>query len=306
MTAIFRWMVCLLLAMGGVQGCDDSNDSPLAVARPLTQAELAAIAVLELEIEGRNKGDPDLLKLVNNFPMVRLSSGTVVILPDSETYRAIEEKIIIPSFLASEWDHSEFEELQVIHVSPTKVHVAAMIARYDSDNTKYLNVNTLWIVTKQDDHWGAKIRSSWAPVPGVSDGGNNVSDGENYAEAESAAINVLMHYIEARNNRDSEALAALNHYPRINLEGPELKVFQTPEEYIVFEENTVIHGLDYAEWDHSELSGIEVIQSGADKVHLAANCDNFDVMSEECSSQTGLWVIIKIDDRWGIRAHSYF
>ncbi len=96
------------------------------------------------------------------------------------------------------------------------------------------------------------------------------------------------------------------HYPLFFLVGAELITFESAEEYIVFEESTVIHDLDYTEWDHSKLSEAKVIQSGAEKVHLTAKIDLFNVTGEEYSSEEGLWIVIKKDDRWGIRARSDF
>jgi hypothetical protein len=55
-----------------------------------------------------------------------------------------------------------------------------------------------------------------------------------------------------------------------------------------------------------QLSEVEVIQSGAEKVHLTAKIDLFNVTGEEYSSEEGLWIVIKKDDRWGIRARSDF
>ena len=112
--------------------------------------------------------------------------------------------------------------------------------------------------------------------------------------------------MEARNNRDSKGLAALNHYPQMLLDGIDLKIFNTPEDYISYEENTVMHALDYAEWDHSELDNVAVIQSSPNKVHLVIGCGHFNVVGESCGREEGLWVIIKIGDRWLIHGRSMF
>ena len=53
----------------------------------------------------------------------------------------------------------------------------------------------------------------------------------------------------------------------------------------------VIHGLDYAEWDHSMLDNFEVIQSGPAKVHLTYSCQHIDAFGECTDIEEDLWVI---------------
>ena len=83
-------------------------------------------------------------------------------------------------------------------------------------------------------------------------------------------------------------------------------MFQTSEEYIVFEETVVIPDLDYSEWDHSEWDKIEVIQSRGNKVHVSAKLSQFDVVGEKYLTQDQFWVITKIDDHWKIQSLSNF
>ena len=166
----------------------------------------------------------------------------------------------------------------------------------------YLTTQTLRIVTLQSGQWGIKVRSTY-PLATPSEI-SNISEAE-IASAESAARNVLEKYIEARNNRDVEGLAELHHYPSVVLRNVDLYVFNAPEDYITYEENTVMPNLDYAEWDHSKLNSVEVIQSDPGMVHLAIKIEDINIVGEMSGGgEEGIWVVTKIDDKWGIQARS--
>jgi hypothetical protein len=287
------FLMCVVL----ISGCSDSSDSAPKDQLALTPAEAAAIEMLELHMKGRNTTDPAFIAAQNNYPKVRLSAGNVEIAETEEISRFIEEFLTIPFFLSSEWDHSEWDDIKIVHSSENKVHFALTFSRVDVSGNKYKTADTYWVVTDQDNHWGLKHHSSFV---------DESSTGGDVAEAEAAAIRVLERHIEARNNRDSEALAALNSYPLVYLPDVDLQMFQTSEEYIVFEETVVILGLDYSEWDHSEWDKIEVIQSRGNKVHIAAKLSQFDVVGEKYPTQDQFWVVTKIDDHWKIQSLSNF
>jgi len=305
MSDLFRWIVCCFLSVAFLQGCGDSSDSdPQNYFNPvIAQAESTAIEVNEKQLEVWNSLDADKAASLNNYTFVRFNSGQLQMIETHEIYRDVLEKFTIPNTLATEWDHTSWDELEVIQSSQTKVHVAGRFSRFDKGGNRYLTGETLRIVTMQEGHWGIKIRSTYSLS--TPDEFNNVAQ-EDITAAESAAIKVLENYMEARNNRDSESLAELYHYPQALLLDVDLHIFNTKEDYIVHEENSVIYDLDYAEWDHSELDRVEFIQSGVNKVHLTIGCDNINVVGESCGKEEGIWVVTKVADRWAIQGRSMF
>jgi hypothetical protein len=60
------------------------------------------------------------------------------------------------------WDHSTLDLVKGIHESDVKVHFKIEFSRYRADGIKYATHQSLWIVTKEDDHWGILARSSYA------------------------------------------------------------------------------------------------------------------------------------------------
>ena len=295
-------MFCILL----LQGCSDSSDSP--ESKPtnpvLIQAELAALEINRKQQDAWNALDANTEAAVNHYPFIRLSAGTLIVFETFEAYRDIVDAISLPNLLTSEWDHTEWDQLEAFQSSPTKVHLAGSFSRINKNGEKYLSTATVRIVTKEQDTWGIKVRST-APLTRPDELGETMKN--EIAAAESAAMLVLKNYIQAWNERDSPSLSELHHYPSLLLQGVDLQRFDTPEDYISYQENTVFHHLDYAEWDHSDLGYADVIQSGIDTVHIAIECENFNVLGESCGgAEKGLWIITRVEDKWGIHARSQF
>jgi hypothetical protein len=63
----------------------------------------------------------------------------------------------------AEWDHSAWERREVIHAGPDKVHFDTRFTRYRADGSVIGGFDSIYIMTKEDGHWGVKARSSYAP-----------------------------------------------------------------------------------------------------------------------------------------------
>ncbi len=94
-----------------------------------------------------------------NFPSVRLASNTLVIIdkpgwhpPDTFTRGAL-----------AQWHHSAWERRCVIHAGADKVHFDTCFTRYRADGSVIGRFDSIYVVTREGDHWGVKARSSFAP-----------------------------------------------------------------------------------------------------------------------------------------------
>lgn len=304
MANLFFRAICLSILVAFLHGCDDSSDSSnqkSVESLALIEARAAAIRVNERQTEAFNNFDAEGIAAEFNYPSIRLDIGQVQVFSTSELKVAVSEQITFPGLIASNWDHSAWEKLEAVQVSPNKVHVSGRFSRFDKDGNIYATANTMRIVTKQDDHWGIKISSSYIQSTLAED--SEISEGD-IAAAEGAGKQVVDQYIKHLNNRECEGLADLNHYPHVMLLDVDLHIFDTPEEFVVYEECSVLPELDYAEWDHSELSSLDFVHSGADKVHLAIKYIHFDVVGKIIGEEEGIWVVTKFDDQWRVRARS--
>jgi hypothetical protein len=51
----------------------------------------------------------------------------------------------------------------VVHSGADKVHVAVVFTRFREDGSVLAKYDSLYVVTKQGEHWGVQARSSYAP-----------------------------------------------------------------------------------------------------------------------------------------------
>ena len=300
MCCSYRPFLIVFLSALSILGCSDSSNKGAIQHvndKIVAEAEVAATEVLERHIVARNNSDAVAIADEDNYHQVRISSGQVEIRETAEETIWIQENITFPLFAATGWDHSVWDEINIVQSSENKVHFALIFSRFDALGNKYHTAPTFWAVTYQDNHWGIKFRSSFT---------DDSSRNGDVAEAETAAIKVLERHLEARNDRDTESLAALNSYPLVFLSDVELNVFETIDDYILYEETVVIHDLDYSDWDHSEWEKLEVIQSTETTVHITGKLSKFDVMGKRYLTQDQFWVITNSDGDWKIQAQSNF
>lgn len=93
-----------------------------------------------------------------NFPSVRLASNTLVV---------IEPGYHRPEMFArgalADWDRSGWDRREVIHAGEDKVHFDTRFTRYRADGAMIGGYDSIYVVTREDGHWGVKCRSSFAP-----------------------------------------------------------------------------------------------------------------------------------------------
>ena len=108
-----------------------------------------------------NSRDMEAWAKTLNYPHVRIASGSVRVWETPEEYAGRD----VFSALTSQygWDHSVWDKREVVQSGQDKVHFATTFSRYDKDGNKIATFDSLYIVTKQDGHWGTQARSSFAP-----------------------------------------------------------------------------------------------------------------------------------------------
>jgi len=121
-------------------------------------AVAAALRCLDDFMAAFNARDIAAFEKTFNFPSVRLASNTLVI---------IEPGYHTPEMLArgalKDWHHSAWERRNVIHAGPAKVHIDTRFTRYRADGSVIGSFDSIYVVTRENGHWGVKARSSFAP-----------------------------------------------------------------------------------------------------------------------------------------------
>jgi hypothetical protein len=93
-----------------------------------------------------------------NFPSVRSASNKLVIInPGDHTPGMFTRGAL------KEWHHSAWERREVMGASEDKVHFDTRFTRYRADGSVIGGFDSIYVVTKENGHWGVKIRSSFAP-----------------------------------------------------------------------------------------------------------------------------------------------
>ncbi len=124
------------------------------------------------------------------------------------------------------------------------------------------------------------------------------------AAAEAAALTVMEDFLAAFNARDVAAWADTLHFPHVRIASQRVAVYPDREAFIGdrdLEAFAVQTG-----WDHSTWDAMRVVQASAEKVHIAVTFTRFDAEGVAMASYDSLYVVERLDGRWGIRARSSF
>ncbi|HMM15021.1 MAG TPA: hypothetical protein PKA57_10375 [Parvibaculum sp.] len=94
-----------------------------------------------------------------NFPSVRLASNDLVIIDKPGWHKPS----LFETSLGDGWHHSAWERREAIHAGEDKVHFDTRFTRYRADGSVIGSYDSIYVVTRQNGHWGIKARSSFAP-----------------------------------------------------------------------------------------------------------------------------------------------
>lgn len=113
---------------------------------------------------------------------------------------------------------------------------------------------------------------------------------------------VAENFVEVFNSRDLQRNREVLNYPSVILVRGRLVKWDRPEDYSVqWDRLTESEG-----WHHSTLDSAEVVQAGADKVHLKVSFSRYDANGIKYTTHHGLWVITLVKGHWGIQCRSNF
>ena len=122
------------------------------------QSVAAAMQCLDDFMAAFNARDIAAWQKTFNFPSVRLASNTLTII--DENYHQPQ---MFGRGALTEWDHSAWARREVIHAGDDKVHIDTRFTRYRADGSVIGGFDSIYVVTRENGHWGVKARSSFAP-----------------------------------------------------------------------------------------------------------------------------------------------
>jgi hypothetical protein len=118
----------------------------------------AAMACLDAFMTAFNARDVKAFETTFNFPSVRLASGKLAIIEPGYHHPGMFDQGAL-----KDWHHSAWERREIIHAGEDKVHIDTRFTRYRADGSVIGGFDSIYVVTKEDGHWGVKARSSFAP-----------------------------------------------------------------------------------------------------------------------------------------------
>ena len=124
----------------------------------MTDPLKSALASLDAYMAGVNRGDEVAVNTACNFPHVRIAGGKVVVWQKRGDYKLEDFR----ARAGDGWARSQWDERTPIHVGPDKVHLKVKFSRFRADGSSLGIFETIYIVTRQDGHWGIQARSSFA------------------------------------------------------------------------------------------------------------------------------------------------
>ena len=121
---------------------------------------------------------------------------------------------------------------------------------------------------------------------------------------ENAAMGVLDGFMNAFNARDDEAMCRTFHYPHVRFASGAVRTYETYEHCV--EQFDFARFAERFGWDHSGWDRRTVVQANTDKVHVMVIFSRYDADDELIAQFDSLYIVTRVDGRWGIRSRSSF
>jgi hypothetical protein len=121
---------------------------------------------------------------------------------------------------------------------------------------------------------------------------------------EAEALAVMDAFLVAFNGRDEQAWADTLHFPHVRLASQTVTVYEDRASFLDAMDLDAFAAQN--RWRYSTWDDLRVIQADGEKVHVQVRFSRFDADDELIASFDSLYVIERVDGRWGIRARSSF
>ena len=119
--------------------------------------EREALAVVDRYLAALNGRDTGAIRDAFNFPHLRIrANGALVRYETPADYRF---ENFLTGVAADGWDHTKWDRTAVVFATAEKAHVAVDFTRYRKDGSAIGRYFSLYVVTRQDGHWGIQLGS---------------------------------------------------------------------------------------------------------------------------------------------------
>jgi len=144
-----------------VEKVTEDSDEYRVVTVVNNEYEEKAVLAATAYMDAFNEGNVEKMSACINYPHARVgANGQLVVSENAESQTP-------PNFFEQfrkgyGWNHSCWDAREVIQSIENKVHLMVTFSRYRADGSRIGTFPSIWVMTRQDNHWGIKIRSSFA------------------------------------------------------------------------------------------------------------------------------------------------
>ena len=126
-----------------------------------------------------------------------------------------------------------------------------------------------------------------------------------WAASEVEAIRAVEDFMAALNAGDNKALFNTMHVPHVRISDGGVAIYATREDL----EKNYLKGFAARageSWHHTDLDWTQALHSSENKVHLFIQWTRYDKDDGILASHQALWIMTKLNGRWGAQARSSF
>lgn len=121
------------------------------------------------------------------------------------------------------------------------------------------------------------------------------------------ALRLLDEFLAHFNAQDYKGVAESFHYPHVRIARGEVFIWNSPEEYLAARTpEDIARHIKGTGWHHTKWDTRKVIQSGANKIHIAVQFTRYREDGSVIGTYDSLYIVTRKDGRWGIQARSSF
>jgi len=125
-----------------------------------TQIEQEAMRILDEFVRTTNTRETDAHVAILHHPHYRLAHGQMEI-NETEEELPTANGLFFAAVVNTDWHRTEWVHRRVVQIGEAKIHIDGRFKRLRKDGSEIDTLDALYVVTKQDGHWGIKLRSSF-------------------------------------------------------------------------------------------------------------------------------------------------
>lgn len=157
---MWKRIAAAVLLFGAFLAAAAAPDGPSPRRGAEQNSVAAARRAVDEFLAAFNRADAAAWAQTLNYPHVRIADGQLTVWQTPDEYQAAFD---FDALRQSGWQHSRWDEVRAVQAGRDKVHFAVRFTRYRADGTRLATYEAMYVVTKQDGHWGVQARSSFAP-----------------------------------------------------------------------------------------------------------------------------------------------